>query len=110
MFFADWRAVLSDIIPQYFDFNDLRPYGATDCEFYDPVHGGEVAYMRIIRNIASKKESPLAGRVDIALLDQLIELNKGATTIAHNPLGQAYRSVMRLERDFSKPCVEQFSR
>lgn len=109
-FFSDWKKGLREIFPEYYDFHDLRLLGATDCEFLDSIHGGEVAYMRMIREIALGSKSPLTGRVNVALLNRLIETNRGATTVAKNSLGQAYQDVLLRERDYAGACIIQNSK
>ena len=42
------------------DFTDPRTFAATDCEFVDGFHGGEVVYARILRDMADRWSSLLA--------------------------------------------------
>lgn len=42
------------------DFTDPRTFAATDCEFVDGFHGGEVVYARILRDMADCWSSLLA--------------------------------------------------
>ncbi|WP_303193085.1 hypothetical protein [uncultured Desulfovibrio sp.] len=42
------------------DFTNPRTFAATDCEFVDGFHGGEVVYARILRDMADRWSSLLA--------------------------------------------------
>ncbi len=67
------RSILSANYPGiFYDFFDMRDI-AEDSEFYEAIHGGEVAYMRIIRAVARDPGSPLHGLVDEQYLDTQIQ-------------------------------------
>ena len=53
------------------DFTDPRTFAATDCEFVDGFHGGEVVYARILRDMADRWSSLLA-YVDMDKLNAVI--------------------------------------
>lgn len=53
------------------DFSDPRTLGASDCEFVDGFHGGEVAYARVLRAMADRWPALLA-YVNMEKLDAVI--------------------------------------
>ena len=57
--FRDRDALLARGI-EVMDFTDPRTFAATDCEFVDGFHGGEVVYARILRDMADRWSSLLA--------------------------------------------------
>ena len=63
----------------YADFHDLRPQGSHDCEFLDGVHGGEIAYDRILLALSNEK-TPLAEKLDLSRITKSIETHKGRVT------------------------------
>jgi len=80
----------------FFDFTDLRPLGANDCEFLDSAHGGEVAYMRMVNAAARDPLSPLHEVVDRAYLERAIEANAGRTMVADDDIGRRRPAMMAL--------------
>ena len=58
------------------DYSDPRVLNATDCEFVDGFHGGDVTYARILRDLADKYPS-LVQHVDILKLDEDIHHYNG---------------------------------
>lgn len=67
------------------DFSDPRKIGAGDCEFVDGFHGGEVAYARILRQMADRWPNLLA-YVNMARLDALIRDWQGHALVANSQL------------------------
>ncbi|SDF88622.1 hypothetical protein [Desulfovibrio legallii] len=53
------------------DFTDPRTFASGDCEFVDGFHGGEVAYARILRDMADRWSSLLAF-VDMGKINDVI--------------------------------------
>jgi hypothetical protein len=63
----------------FFDYTHANLIGSNDCEFLDGFHGGEVTYMRILRDIALKNPK-IAKVLDTQTINQLIEKNHGLAT------------------------------
>lgn len=53
-FIADLRVQLSGAGVAFSDFHHPDSLGASDCEFIDGIHGGDLVYARILKNMASK--------------------------------------------------------
>lgn len=74
-FFTPFPKVLDDAMAQYadgygyikklheylknkgltvYDFSDMTPYGGTDCEFLEGIHGGDVLYARMLEQLAER--------------------------------------------------------
>lgn len=62
------------------DFTDARTFGSTDCEFVDGFHGGDVAYARILRDMAERYPA-LLPYVDMAALNADIRSYAGNAMI-----------------------------
>lgn len=58
------------------DFTDPRRFGSSDCEFVDGFHGGDIAYARILRDLADHHPT-LLPYVDIDALDSDIRTYAG---------------------------------
>jgi hypothetical protein len=71
------RAAFATLNTPHFDFLDPASMGATDCEFVDGFHSGEVVYARMIKAMASAPGSPLARYVNMAVIDAVIEGRAG---------------------------------
>jgi len=68
----------------FYDFTDGPSFGSQDCEFVDGLHGGFVAYFRMLRTMAPDLESvpSLRGLVrPVGELDGLIAANSGRATL-----------------------------
>lgn len=80
------RARIRSMRGEVFDFHDSRSIGSPDCEFLDGRHGGDVTYLRMVRNILRRDpRSALAGHVDIAALDRDIERFAGRALAQYEP-------------------------
>ncbi|RRD70860.1 MULTISPECIES: hypothetical protein [unclassified Desulfovibrio] len=53
------------------DFTDPRSFASGDCEFFDGFHGGEVTYVRMLRDMADRWPSLLA-HVDMEKINAVI--------------------------------------
>lgn len=62
-------------VPSY-DFTDARSAGIPNCEFYDAVHGGAIAYARLMRSMA-KTDRKLSAALELDRLDDLIKNGAG---------------------------------
>ena len=80
----------------FYDFTDIRPLGAGDCEFLDSSHGGEVAFMRMFDAAAKAPLSPLHRVVDRAYLERTIAANAGRIMVADNMIGRKHPALMAL--------------
>jgi hypothetical protein len=57
-YFAPALAAIKSLPIPIFDFTDPQTIGASDCEFADGLHAGDVAYQRILRHIAQHLNDP----------------------------------------------------
>lgn len=71
----------------FFDYLDLRSIGATDCEFVDGNHGGELAYMRMIENASQRPGNALEPFVKHEVLRSAIKKYRGLNTLALDGVG-----------------------
>jgi len=60
------------------DYLDPRVVNATDCEFIDGFHGGDVVFQRILLDLA-KQDEVLRPFVDVTELRRSIHMNRGRT-------------------------------
>ena len=81
-YMSQWRQRLKEAWPQTYDFTDPRSIGSSDCEFYDGIHGGEVAYARIFRTLAKSGTERLKQILNVKNLDQVIAIGKNKITVA----------------------------
>ena len=58
------RVRLPEVTRHYYDFYDPRSFGSCDCEFFDGWHAGEIAFLRILQEIAKDPASGLAPYLD----------------------------------------------
>lgn len=72
---------------RFIDDFELGTLGADDCEFGDVIHGGEVAYMRMIRDIPTHLGAPWDHWIDVARLDHMIANNKEHVIVADDGVG-----------------------
>lgn len=93
-----WRRRMAAQFPYTWDVFDARVLGATDCEFNDYIHGGEIVYLRALRALSRKPDDPLWGLVDDELVDQLVAQHRNGVTAAHNQVGDAYRQKIEQQQ------------
>ncbi|WP_417382831.1 hypothetical protein [Gimesia sp.] len=98
-YITELRRHLVEDVPNAYDFFDLSPYGASDCEFSDSMHAGEVANMRIIYEISKSENSPLLRYVDPKSLKSMISKHANGVTIANNAIGDAFRASINQQYD-----------
>jgi len=89
------REVFATLNTPYFDFTDPASIGATDCEFVDGFHSGEVVYARIIQAMMAAPGSPLTGLVDRNTVDAVIRQRSG-----HALAWEANKTADEAEIDF----------
>lgn len=79
-YFGELRKNLADAAKRYqfgyFDFHDPRPLGSSDCEFLDGIHGGEILYNRLLRQMALHN-ADLGRMVDMPRLEKEIKIYGG---------------------------------
>lgn len=80
-FMTSWRRRIEQAWPEAYDFTDPKDIGASDCEFYDGIHGGEVAYARIFRTLAARDKN-VASLLNLENLDRVIAIGKDRITVA----------------------------
>lgn len=69
-----------------YDFTDGRKLGGGDCEYLDGRHGGDVVYMRILRDLLEQNPSSLlAPHVQLAQLTKDIERFSGFSVARYAP-------------------------
>lgn len=72
----DLHAALMERGIDVMDFTDPRKFGASDCEFVDGFHGGEVTYARILRDLADRYHA-LTAYVDVERVNRTLKEWKG---------------------------------
>jgi hypothetical protein len=78
----------------FFDFHDLRAIGSSDCEFTDGLHGGQIAYDRILMRMA-------VSNVDIRKIVKLPDIAAEIQKFA------GHSSVLKNETDFlNLACIK----
>lgn len=77
-----WRIRLKEAWHRTYDFTDPSVIGASDCEFYDGIHGGEVAYARIFRTLAALEPESIAPLLNVKNLDRVIAMGDNQITVA----------------------------
>ncbi len=65
----------------HFDFHYPEVLGSGECEFMDAWHGGEVTYLRILREFIKSGKTQLSNMVDLEKINQLISKNPGKVEI-----------------------------
>jgi len=83
------RQLVTRFGDRFHDAFDLRGT-APDSEFIDGIHGGEIAYMRILLAAARRPGSGLQGLVDEAYLDRQISRWSGLTQSLDDPVHQRF--------------------
>jgi hypothetical protein len=74
---------------RFYDFFDMRDV-ASDSEFYDGLHGGDVVYRRIVLTIARSAGSALGGLVDEKSMQSQIDLWSGRAQVPTDPIVQKF--------------------
>lgn len=59
----------------FMDFSDISSFGGNDCEFIDGIHGGEIAYIRILLEIAKSSLSVSRYIDEESLKNKIVENN-----------------------------------
>lgn len=84
------RRLLIERYPkQFHDFFDMREI-ASDNEFLDGLHGGEIVYMRAVLSAAHRVGSPLHELVDERYLRTQISLWSGHAQISNGPITPSF--------------------
>jgi len=73
-----FRRQLADISLHHFDAFDIGHLGATDCEFFDGYHFGQIAAARLLLAMA---RSPLGAQIDIRKLGEVVRQGAGHTSL-----------------------------
>jgi hypothetical protein len=93
--FAALHDTLARLGAPWFDFDDARSVGGSDCEFIDSVHAGEVLGVRMLRNMAADPTAGLGQLVNGDRIDAAIARWSGHAVI----WSEGERAQFR-ERDF----------
>ena len=70
-YIRDLKDVLKEKGLGIYDYSDTAKLGSTDCEFVDGFHGGEITYLRILKDIAERDQ----------IVNAHVDLNYVQTTI-----------------------------
>lgn len=62
---------------EYYDFHDLRFAGASDCEFIDGIHGGDIVFRRALMHMAARSQTGLAQGVKLSAIALTIQKRSG---------------------------------
>lgn len=91
----EFRRRLAEISPHHFDALDIGPLGATDCEFVDGIHFGQIAAARILLAMAN---SPVGGQIDARALEELVHRGAGGTVLdlRYAALGESESDYLKL--------------
>jgi hypothetical protein len=100
------RYVASNAPVPVFDFHNGQAFGSPDCEFRDGFHGGEVTYMRMLLDAASRPDSLLSRYVDLPFLKKMVAENNGRLTIGSPFIRQAMSAYLAKEagREACRPA------
>ena len=71
------RNRLQEMAIEYYDFHDLRFAGASDCEFIDGIHGGDIAFRRMLMHMAARSQTELAQDVKLSAIALTIQKSSG---------------------------------
>lgn len=99
-YMTEWRRRLKEAWPDSYDFTDAEDLGASDCEFYDGIHGGEVAYARLFRALAGTADTDIASLLNMENLNHVVSLGRDTITVA---LGFPDK-VRAVELEGFRPC------
>lgn len=85
-YFKDLRARIKELGLEYYEFDDPKLCGAQECEFLDGFHPGDIASMRVYREmIRQNPESALRPYLDLDFLETSINKYAGVTVWPGNP-------------------------
>jgi hypothetical protein len=85
-----------------YNFHDPRTFGSSDCEFVDGIHGGEVAYLRMLSMMAHRNKR-LAAFVSPDIDRSILRFAGRVNAYEHPLTGDR----TRIERDFLQlGCVK----
>lgn len=71
------RSRLKQMDIEYYDFHDLRFAGASDCEFIDGIHGGDIVFRRALLHMAARSQTGLAQDVKLSAIALTIQERSG---------------------------------
>lgn len=86
----EWRVEMRTRFDNFYDAYDTRQLGDDVCEYIDFLHGGDVTYMRIFKDIAKRPGTWLGSNVDVDRLGRLIVEHAGSPIVADNHIGKAF--------------------
>jgi len=76
-YFSKLRKYVKDKGLVVYDFTDMTPFGGTDCEFLEGIHGGDVLYAKMLHELVSKDEA-LKKWVDMSSIDGYLSYSGNA--------------------------------
>jgi hypothetical protein len=89
------RTHLGKLGARHFDFLEISSLNASDCEFIDGFHGGDVVAARILKKMAKPQDTNLANFVDHSNLERTIRNFAG-----HALADRTYQRLDEREIDF----------
>jgi hypothetical protein len=99
-----WSKRMSEAITPFYDMHDALRYGSNDCEFTDAIHGGEVAYMKMLLHIAINHADALSASINVPLLRELVKKHHGRLIA---PEDEGERKFSRFVEPFVSCSVSQ---
>ena len=89
------REKMYEISSMHYDFTDPASLNATDCEFIDGFHGGDVVSARMLRNIFENSDDMVRKYLNITNILEIIENFSGKATA-----DVFYKNKNKVEIDF----------
>jgi hypothetical protein len=91
------RATIPAVSLRHYDFFDPREFGSSDCEFLDGLHGGEITYVRMLREMGRDPASGLGPYLNWPEIDANIRQYSGKAMVPIHSFGPQYKEIDFLE-------------
>jgi hypothetical protein len=75
-YIEEWRHMLLNKLPGLVDFHDPNKAGLEDDNFYDAMHGEEIAFLKIMLKASADSTSPLYPFIDRDHVEKLLDRGK----------------------------------
>ena len=98
---------IPEVSPHNFDFFDPREFGASDCEFLDGLHPGEIASLRMLRIMGRDPASGLGPYLDWPQIEMTISQYAGKAMVPIHFFGPQYKEIDFLELGCNKKCADK---
>ena len=93
-FVDDWRREMAANVPRFFDMHDSRAYGATDCEFLDGTHPGEIANARMMLHVAEQAPNDIGRLINTQRLSALVRDWAGYVVAPGNAVTRSFERLI----------------